>query len=61
MDRNKQILLVALGCYILGFVGIFISTMMEIWNLGPTMYVFGEAAWRAAIWPYEIFRLLTEA
>jgi hypothetical protein len=59
MSRNTQIFLVVGGCYVLGFIGIFISTLMKIWNIGPAMYVFGEAAWRSLLWPYEIVRLLT--
>ena len=60
MSRNTQILLALAGCYVLGFIGVFISTVMNIWDIGPTMYVIGEAFWRSLLWPYEIVRLLTE-
>ena len=57
MNRNLQILLVIVGGYLLGFVGAFIITLMDIWDSGPTAYVFGEAARRSALWPYEIVKL----
>jgi hypothetical protein len=54
----KRILLVAGGAYLLGFLGTFISAVMEIWDIGPSTYVFGEAFLRALVWPYEIIKLL---
>ena len=57
MSRNLQILLVIVGGYLLGFVGAFIITLMDIWDTGPTAYVFSEAAWRSALWPYELVQL----
>jgi hypothetical protein len=50
-------MLVLAGAYILGFVGIFIATLMEVWSVGPGAYAFGEALGRAVIWPVEIVRL----
>lgn len=55
---SKQLLLVAAGAYLLGFLGVFIVTVMEIWDIGPGVYVMGEAFLRALIWPYEIIKLL---
>ena len=54
---SKNLLLVAAGTYVLGLMGAFISILMNIWDLGPTEYVFGEAFVRALIWPYETYKL----
>lgn len=56
---GKRILLVLAGGYLLGFLGVFIVTVMQIWDIGPGVYVMGEALVRALIWPYEIFKLFT--
>jgi len=56
---GKRILLVAGGGYLLGFLGVFIATLMQNWDLGPGVYIMGEALVRALVWPYEIVRLFT--
>ena len=54
---SKNLLLILAGTYVLGLMGAFISILMNIWDLGPTEYVFGEAFVRALIWPYEMYKL----
>lgn len=55
----KRVLLVVGGGYVLGFVGVFFVTLMEMWDLGPTTYVVGEALLRSLLWPYEIVKLFS--
>jgi hypothetical protein len=53
----KKILLIAGGGYILGFVGAFIVTLMNTWDVGPAGYVFTEALILALLWPVELVKL----
>ncbi len=54
---SKNLLLICAGTYVLGLMGAFITVLMDIWDFGPTAYIFGEAFLRALIWPYEMYKL----
>ena len=54
---KKDTLIIAGGVYFLGFVGMFITKFMELYETGWSGYALGEAALRALIWPIEIVRL----
>ncbi len=54
---GKDTLVIAGGVYFLGFVGMFITKFMELYETGWSGYALGEAALRALIWPIEIVRL----
>ena len=49
--------LIVVGTYVLGFVGMFMVALMDLWHLGSTMYVMEQSLYRALLWPWEVLKM----